>query len=567
MKVPQRTNSSKCAHTHEILDHGGPTSFGRTYFSLCQLYSLPVLTHVINHDNNHLFLDVERIVKDEEWSPIIKSLRKNRDLAKICVYSVESISITDIGNRFEGHSGKSIVRILPDLIGIKNLSLSRCKIGDSGIFVLAPAIRTILHLQVLNLSGCELGEKGAFIIAAFLKSLAVRRQADKWAYSLRNSTEVDQMLPSKEAPCPLKRLVLCCNNFGDNGCVPIFELLFEEVGLKGLDLQSNNLTEKSGLFAYEMMRNNTEIILLDLRNNKISGETLNLVHKRLESNLMLDGNQDQLMWLDTKNPLKSSYYPERVKTRTLMHTKSSIKKYKVIAPKEKKIHSRDITQRERDKNNPTKQGQNPPVNPKIKKEPKKNNSHQDERKLKEIPPKYYKSPRIKPKPVDFSKVQSVLDLYYPPQTESEALQETIDYELEYLEGLYKHIEQKNKQELEKDPGAKINLLERENQELKLRIEKLEDLLITSKHKQEKTLDGPDQGNTADANIGAIETVESLPKESKYKLVNADPKANINLADTDPNVQKENIVNDSDLLNILESSIASFHKILDVWEKG
>ncbi|KAJ3311491.1 hypothetical protein HDV04_003978 [Boothiomyces sp. JEL0838] len=526
MKVLERTNSSKCAHTHEILDHGGPTSFGRTYFSLCQLYSLPVLTHVINHDNNHLFLDVERIVKDEEWSPILKALRKNRDLAKICVYSTEDISETEVGNRFENHSGKSIVRILPDLVGIKCLSLCRTKIGDSGIFVLAPAIRTILHLQELNLSGCSLGEKGAFIIAAFLKSLAVRRQADKWAYSLRHSEEVVQNPPSKEAPCPLKRLILCCNNFGDKGCVPIFELLFEEVGLKGLDLQSNNLTEKSGIFAYEMMRNNTEIILVDLRNNKISDNTLNMIHGRLEINLAANGNQDHLLWLDPKNPMKSSFYPERVKSRALMHTKSSIKKYKPVQ-NEKRIPTRNTQKPAIDKNKPS-----------IPQKNKKATAPIIQEKVKEIP-KCYKSP--KPKLVDFSKVQSVLDLYYPPQTESEALHETIDYELEYLESLYKHIEQKNKQELEKDPKYKINLLERENQELKQRIEKLEDLLISSKYPPQKQ-EAP------------IETTDPLQCNTQIIQEKKDP---------DP---KYNNVNDNDLINILESSIASFHKILDVWER-
>ncbi|KAJ3274520.1 hypothetical protein HDV01_002648 [Terramyces sp. JEL0728] len=617
MKVLERTNSSKCAHTHEILDHGGPTSFGRTYFSLCQLYSLPILPHVINHENNHLLLDVERIVKDEEWSPILKALRKNRDLVKVCVYSADTISTTEIGNRFESHTGKSIVRVLPDLIGgikdcllhnsflttleisgiglretvlktlskgllnntrIKNFSLSRSNIGDSGIFVLAPAIRTILHLQVLNLSGCELGEKGAYIIAAFLKSLAVRRQADKWAYSLRNNVDAEQKFPSKEAPCPLKRLILCCNKFGDKGCVPLFELLFEEVGLK----------EKSGLFAHEMIKNNTEILLLDLRNNKISNEAMNIVHQRLANNLTLHGNADGLLWLDSKDPLKSSYHPERIKSRSKMHTTSSIKKYRVGPPKDKRAPLKEtqtlaidknrpwIMEKRESKGNDTRKAQSvqqtpvktaPPISSKS---PKLNAKYADSRKsAKSHAPNSGKSLNPKPKLIDFGKVQSVLDLYYPPQTDSEALQETIDYDLNYLDSLYRHIENEKK-ELERTPQYKLDILQKENEELKMRLNKLEGLLITSKYNLETQGNGIlESSQLATSTKGALYKSHLDGQHTTNKsvdhlvLLKEHDELKYPTAAILGEIQK---TDDHDLLNIIESSIASFHKILDVWER-
>ncbi|KAI8895083.1 hypothetical protein BC833DRAFT_180381 [Globomyces pollinis-pini] len=360
---------------HQKLNSGPSDSFARTYFSLCQLYSVPVLTHLINHDNQHLFLDVNKVSKDEEWSPILKALRGNRDLVRICIYSNlmnDQTVLEESGNRFQSKQiVKSIYRILPDLLcgirdcllfskclnkleisgislrestlkiltkglmnndRIKYLSLARCKLGDSGLFILAPSIRTIKTLAVLNLSSCQLSEKGAMIISSFLKSLAVRRQADNWEYSLRISP-MDEDTPNlkKNAPKPLKRLILCANEFGDQGCLPLLDLLNEEVGLKGLDLQLNQLTNETAKRAIDMMKNNNEIILLDFRNNHIDQVHLNHIGTMLEINQkrQVQKEDKDLLWLDSKNPLAYTFYPEVNNSRPLTHTKSSIKKMNV----------------------------------------------------------------------------------------------------------------------------------------------------------------------------------------------------------------------------------------------
>lgn len=109
------------------------------------------------------------------------------------------------------------------------------------------------------------------MISAFLKSLAVRRQADCWSNSLRSSPlDIDHtLIPSKESPKPLKRLILCHNDFGDKGAAPLFDLLYEDVGLSALDLQFTKITEYSGKRAIEALKVNRDLVILDLRNNTI----------------------------------------------------------------------------------------------------------------------------------------------------------------------------------------------------------------------------------------------------------------------------------------------------------
>jgi hypothetical protein len=216
---------------------------------------------------------------------------------------------------------------------IRYLSFKKCKIGDSGIFVLAPAIRTIKSLAVLNLSACNLTEKGAHIVAAFLKSLAVRRQADRWAASLRQDIPDDPKEVPQDAPKPLKRLIICSNDLGDEGCSPLFDLILEEVGLWAIDLQGNKLSNKSAKRALMIMKNNHDLVVLDLRNNQVDTVHLELLHGLLSKNLKeqidksnIKKNDPDLVWLDGKDPLKSIYYEDFEMARQLRQTESSVKK-------------------------------------------------------------------------------------------------------------------------------------------------------------------------------------------------------------------------------------------------
>jgi hypothetical protein len=121
MKIAPSKQASLSARQQKILSDQNSASFGKSYFQLCQLYSLPVLTHLINHEPNTLSLDVDKIHKDEEWSPVLVALKKNRDLSRISIFSEANVRkdmIKDAGNRFDNGRGsvKTVFRILPELM-------------------------------------------------------------------------------------------------------------------------------------------------------------------------------------------------------------------------------------------------------------------------------------------------------------------------------------------------------------------------------------------------------------------------------------------------------------------
>jgi hypothetical protein len=103
-----------------------------------------------------------------------------------------------------------------------------------------------------------------------LKSLAVRQQAEVWKHSLRQSPlDIDSKSGNQSQPKSLKRLLLCHNNLKDVGVSIIFDLLNEQPGLVGLDLQFNNLSQESGKMSISLLKNNRELCILDIRNNTV----------------------------------------------------------------------------------------------------------------------------------------------------------------------------------------------------------------------------------------------------------------------------------------------------------
>ena len=62
---------------------------------------------------------------------------------------------------------------------------------------------------------------------------------------------------------------MCHNELGDDGAAPLFDLLYEEVGLSALDLQFNQLTEESSKKSLKILKVNRDLVILDLRNNQI----------------------------------------------------------------------------------------------------------------------------------------------------------------------------------------------------------------------------------------------------------------------------------------------------------
>ncbi|KAJ3264222.1 Centrosomal protein of 78 kDa [Chytriomyces hyalinus] len=221
---------------------------------------------------------------------------------------------------------------------LKELSLARSNIGDDGLFTLIPGIKAAKSLCSISLAACQITTKGAEFLSDLIKSQAVQRQAAKWVSTLR----AHPMDPMREGyatqdiyaasiagptldiplgtPTPIRRLNLCCNRLGDNGLDILLEGLVEEIGMLAIDLQYNEITDAGGRIAEQLVRINGELVILDLRNNRIDPILLRVItsllqvnmNRRIKASHIPSNGKTQspqvVEWLSDTHPLESTYH-------------------------------------------------------------------------------------------------------------------------------------------------------------------------------------------------------------------------------------------------------------------
>ncbi|KAI8852208.1 hypothetical protein BC829DRAFT_430832 [Chytridium lagenaria] len=340
----------------------------------CQQKQRPLLPHVVStylELCNKLHIDGDKLKRDEEWEPILKALKTNTDLGEIHIFSdalgSEARHAADKIRRGEEDTAFSrkineALCIPVQLLGkglvsngtIRKLSLSRCGIGDSGLVI----------SRIWYSKSKSSPNSGPFGLCphsgrcctsfGFAKSQAVQRQAALWETTLRAhpSDPLREGYVTKSVNAPLAetptlhstfiRVNLSCNCIGDDGCTAIMESLREEMGLLALDLQMNGITDAGGRFVEQMVKINGEVMIVDIRNNKIDRLLQNIIFEKLDRNTeralelnninakRITNAQTDLFWLDPEYPLLCSFFDivsrHSPPNASVRHTISSLKK-------------------------------------------------------------------------------------------------------------------------------------------------------------------------------------------------------------------------------------------------
>ena len=65
-------------------------SFSQSYIAYCQVHSLPVSPDILSpflESESALYLEIQRMKRDEDYIPVIKALKKDTSLKSIILYS------------------------------------------------------------------------------------------------------------------------------------------------------------------------------------------------------------------------------------------------------------------------------------------------------------------------------------------------------------------------------------------------------------------------------------------------------------------------------------------------
>ncbi|XP_035737296.1 protein Cep78 homolog isoform X2 [Vespa mandarinia] len=323
--------------------------FEQVYKVLCHercLKHLPTVESYLRE--KHLRLCADR-VRLEEWSPIIGSIARNRDLVEILIYSrsrrrkvrekinneekletlwryrakeqqQQPILYTNFLLRCllnsimictrESSALKSLIldgiplspkylRILCDgfvnNITLENLSLPKCSIGDTGCDMLLNALQDVPNLKTLNLSACCLTSRSVGSLSLYLK----KRNANI-SENVCKDLNVEER---RKKNYGLRTLVLSKNNkLNDNGIRRLMNVLKNDFWLKILGLRHCGITKIGAEIIFEVLRTNGVLTTIDLRENDIPSEILRSITKILKEK---KGEKEE--WISTRKKSDRRY--------------------------------------------------------------------------------------------------------------------------------------------------------------------------------------------------------------------------------------------------------------------
>ena len=332
--------------------HRGAWDFASYYESLCVLQdSCPLAAVKTNLSLNILDVNADR-VREEDWEPIISSIKINKSLETIAFRSYYDPEPEDIptpkypilkSTRKEPVIRKkeilhklccairdclrvsSSLKVL-ELQGLPlayrdieqlssglqhnstltKLSLAFCDIGNEATDVLCLGMKQTLSVWLLDLTCCDISPAGAASLAKLVVYQSSLRHAEAWQDSLRYRR------PNLDMLIGLRRIILNGNAMlSDDGAACFADALRDDLWLKALDLQKCGLTNDGAKSLLEVLKFSVTMVVCDIRKNPFVDKEL--VRSVTEQCLInCQGRDAEYPWLK----MKSSENPDIIKLRS-----------------------------------------------------------------------------------------------------------------------------------------------------------------------------------------------------------------------------------------------------------
>ncbi|XP_068167885.1 centrosomal protein of 78 kDa isoform X2 [Antennarius striatus] len=185
----------------------------------------------------------------------------------------------------------TLTKGLARAVCLEHLSLANCPISDEGLEIICQSVRYSTSIRTVDFTGCNLTWRGAEYMAMIIKYQAMQRHGTAWAESLRYQR------PEFEGMGGLRRLTLCCNTLiGDRGAAALAHELTEDLWVKAVDLQRCGLSSEGARHLLEVLKTNSTLYVLDIRNNPLVDMVL--IKTVIEKVLMNTDNQSsEYCWI------------------------------------------------------------------------------------------------------------------------------------------------------------------------------------------------------------------------------------------------------------------------------
>ena len=220
----------------------------------------------------------------EESSQVLASIITNNNLEELYL-STNNLQLGVI----------KVAKALKKLPSLKVLDLENNNIPEEAADELSAAIRANNSLEKLWLGGNHLGSS-TVMIANALKQVTTLKVLNL----NNNQNRSEELAPALTSIISdnkfLESLLLSDNNLNDDGVIKIAQSLCKHTKLKIINLQSNNITEKSAEALASIISSNTGLEELYLGNNTLQSGviTISTALKNISSLKLLDLNNNNI---------------------------------------------------------------------------------------------------------------------------------------------------------------------------------------------------------------------------------------------------------------------------------
>ncbi|XP_061672964.1 centrosomal protein of 78 kDa isoform X2 [Syngnathoides biaculeatus] len=237
------------------------------------------LQHIVissTYQTSHGCGDADRRYYKPVFRKKIPSIRCKDVTFKLCKALKECLSISPNLKTLKLHGLPlrerdlvSLTKGLAKSVSLEALSLANCPIGDEGLEVICQSVKYSTRIKEIDFTGCNITWRGAEHLANIIQHQGMQRHGSVWAQSLRYQK------PKYEGMGGLRRLTLNSNTLiGDLGAVRLARELAEDLWVKAVDLQKCGLSNRGACHLLEVLKTNSTLCVLDIRNNPLVDNSL-----------------------------------------------------------------------------------------------------------------------------------------------------------------------------------------------------------------------------------------------------------------------------------------------------
>ncbi|ESN90496.1 hypothetical protein HELRODRAFT_189875 [Helobdella robusta] len=314
------------------------------YVDVCRMNGLYPLPYIISQfKNKRLELSVGKL-RLEEWAVIMCTVKQCSHLESITIkgmkYNYDELKSSKNSQKkqkmlmlreYVSRLSKAIRDCLCISSYLTNLTLDTLPLSDRDVEAISKGLyvnRSLVYLSLegslkdgeqlevvckgivdnmslkfLNLTSCNIFGKSASVLAWLIRMQSSMRHSEIWKNSLRYRK------PQLDGMGGLRRFTLNNNPQISNQDIQLLSsALLDDLWVRAIDLQCCNITDVGAQYILDMLKFNTSLVVIDIRNNsQINKKILESILDQLTINC--GGHETEYMWMKLEEFHQSSSRP------------------------------------------------------------------------------------------------------------------------------------------------------------------------------------------------------------------------------------------------------------------